>query len=211
MPSTAPKRSAVARRDAGAVVRYVQTRLQLLYGVRAPRVERFVRPSDGGREVLYLREHREQLEIALYLPPEALARGSSIELGDDLFCQVAEGVSHFLYLTDRAKCGRPVTQLELELQAEVDKFVLLLDDSFASKDEQTVGHVRRRLFDNVAFLHPEGSELGDRYRAAHHLASCFARRIEHHIRAMTLTELRRELCRFFGAGQRQKVEMALAA
>jgi len=37
---------------------------------------------------------------------------------------VAEGISHFVYLIWSASHHRPVSQLELELQAEVDKYVL---------------------------------------------------------------------------------------
>ena len=39
------------------------------------------------------------------------------------FCTVTEEVSHFLFLLFRAGCGRAVSQLELELQAEVDKYL----------------------------------------------------------------------------------------
>ena len=41
---------------------------------------------------------------------------------DDLW-KVLEGISHFNYLVLRAADDRSVTLLELELQAEVDKFV----------------------------------------------------------------------------------------
>ena len=39
------------------------------------------------------------------------------------FCLAVEGVSHFVYVALAAARQRPVSQLELELQAEVDKFV----------------------------------------------------------------------------------------
>ena len=45
------------------------------------------------------------------------------------FCAAAEGVSHFLYLAHRAGQGGQVSQLELEAQGELDKYlsvVLLL-------------------------------------------------------------------------------------
>ncbi len=41
----------------------------------------------------------------------------------DAFMLAIEGVSHFLYLVWNATHARPVSRLELELQAEVDKFV----------------------------------------------------------------------------------------
>src|SRR5439155_5592450 len=41
----------------------------------------------------------------------------------DPFCVVAEEVSHFVYLFFCARAERQVTQLELELQGEVDKYL----------------------------------------------------------------------------------------
>lgn len=188
--------------------------LERLYGVRAPRVEPFVRATAESREVLLLRQGAEDLEIALYLPAVALERATprSAALTDDVFCQVVEGVSHFLYLADRARREVQVTQLELELQAEVDKFVVLVDELYKSRGARgSVDVARGRVFGNVTFLHPEGSEHGDRYREAHKLASRFARRIERSIAEGDISRLRRDLMRFFGASLREKVEMALAA
>jgi hypothetical protein len=188
--------------------------LQGLYGIRAPRVERFVRATAESREVLLLRQSEGDLEIALYLPAIALERAPARReaLTDDVFCQVVEGVSHFLYLADRARREVQVTQLELELQAEVDKFVVLVDALYERRSAQaSVDVARGRVFDNVTFLHPAGSEHGDRYREAHKLASRFARRIERSIADGDIARLRRDLMRFFGASLREKVEMALAA
>ena len=42
------------------------------------------------------------------------------------FCLAVEGVSHFVYVALRAARERPVSPLELELQAEVDKFACCL-------------------------------------------------------------------------------------
>ena len=40
------------------------------------------------------------------------------------FCIMIEEVSHFLYTTWKARHDIQITQLEIELQAEVDKFIL---------------------------------------------------------------------------------------
>ena len=56
-------------------------------------------------------------------PAPAAASRPSAEL--DALCQIIEGVSHFVYVVERARVGREATQLELELQAEVDKWVVL--------------------------------------------------------------------------------------
>jgi hypothetical protein len=115
----------------------------------------------NSREVLLLRESAGEVEIALVLPPESkqIPAGGGLS---DVWRQVAEGVSHFIYLAERARVSLPVTQLELELQAEVDKFVLSL--GFCKDSAHSVVS---RLFDSPHFLDPEGSEAGERYRLAH--------------------------------------------
>lgn len=79
------------------------------------------------REALLIREHGDELELGLFIAPdiiEVLSAPNPIDHPDALCCAI-EGVSHFLYLCDRIEKGIKVTQLELELQAEVDKFILL--------------------------------------------------------------------------------------
>ena len=116
-------------------LRRIQSELERFYGLeRAPNVTRFVRDGDqGSREVVLLRESADELEIALFLPPESkqIPTGGALS---DVWLQVAEGVSHFLYLVERARVSLPVTKLELELQAEVDKFVLSLGFTGISAD-----------------------------------------------------------------------------
>ena len=194
----------------------IQRRLEGIYGLEAPSVEPFVRPSGDTREVLEVRKVRGVIELRLHLPQAALSEEASLSL--DVFCQVAEGVSHFLYLAERALRELPATQLELELQAEVDKY-LLLSGSLASGVDTTpvaphgrARHVRERLFEDVRFLHPEGTILGDRYRYANQLAARFALRVERAFsRGIEARSLKRLLRAFFAAGQREKIEMALAA
>jgi len=77
-------------------------------------------PADGGDE----------LGLSLYLDPALLAR---LTRADPLvrlhagnvadWCTALEGVSHFLYLAWNAGHDKPVSLLELEMQAEVDKYV----------------------------------------------------------------------------------------
>ncbi|HEX7453023.1 MAG TPA: hypothetical protein VF294_12090 [Polyangiaceae bacterium] len=96
----------------------IQRELEAFYGLeRAPNVTRFVRDGDlGSREVVLVRESETELEMALVLPPESkrIAVGGAL---NDVWLQVAEGVSHFIYLAERARVSLPVTKLELVLQA----------------------------------------------------------------------------------------------
>ncbi len=184
-------------------LRRIQRGLEQYYGLeRAPNVTRFVREGDeGSREVVLLRETNNELEIALFLPPESkgIAVGGALS---DVWLQVAEGVSHFIYLVERARVALPVTKLELELQAEVDKFVLLhelLTDGAGLVES---------LFDSPRFLDDEGTESGERYRLAHRLAARFVSRA---VVANDRSRARERLCSFYRAGQTEKIRLACAA
>lgn len=167
----------------------------------------FVRPvDDRERERLLVREDPEGVELALLLPRRLLEKQGATD-DPDMLLQALEGVSHFVYLAERVRTGLPSTQLELELQAEVDKFVLLAVDEppLAGPDR---ARLRERLFEHVRFLHEEGSEAGDRYRMANSLAARYLCRLEvlHTPRAFEA-----ELRRFYRAGQTEKIWMARAA
>ncbi len=197
---TAPPKLAGRQRE----LRRIQRRLERFYGLEAaPSVTRFVQEGEqGSREVLLVRQSPEGVELALVLPPEAraIARGGTL---DDVWLQVAEGVSHFLYLAHRVRVDLPVTQLELELQAEVDKFVL--SSEFSGDSAQCL---ITRLFDSPQFLDPEGSEAGERYRLAHRLAARFVSRITEVHDEQRAREL---LQSFYRAGQTEKISLASAA
>src|SRR6478752_5443608 len=119
----------------------IQRRIERYYGLEsAPDVTRFAKPcADGERETLLVRESDSAVELALVVPTEAPCAGAN-----DTWLQLLEGVSHFVYVVERVRTGLPTTQLELELQAEVDKFVLLsLEPGF---DRETAHRLHERLF-----------------------------------------------------------------
>ncbi|MDX1607024.1 MAG: hypothetical protein R3202_12580 [Candidatus Competibacterales bacterium] len=129
-------------------------------------------------EKLLVRQQGEDLELSLYLDPELLERLAEDDPETGLhggnladFCTALEGVSHFLYLIWNAGHGRSVTPLELEMQAEIDKYVL---------SARALRHHRRApaqlhywLFDRALFdAGLSGPEL-ERYRAASHYAGTY--------------------------------------
>lgn len=88
------------------------------------------------RETLVVRDDGEQIDLALYIADEVVVRahafvearrgGRDPLIHLDAFCVATEGVSHFVYLTFcGARQERPVSQIELELQAEIDKYLVL--------------------------------------------------------------------------------------
>jgi hypothetical protein len=191
----------------------VQAAIAAYYGVEgAPPVDDFIeaRDDEGGRETLLVRDGGDELEVTLRLPRRALAA----KPGFDALCQLVEGVSHFLFLAERARRELPVTHLELELQAEIDKYVLFAHEGpfIGAFDPARAARVRDHLFGRASFIHPSGTEPGDRYRMANDLAARFAGRLETIFAARgRFGEMRAALRRFYGAGQAEKIQLARAA
>lgn len=168
--------------------------------------------DDDAREQLIIREGPEGLELGLCLPRgvAGATRASSL----DELCQVVEGVSHFVYVAERARREQPVTELELELQAEVDKWVMLVDPCHGDFDPRASERIRERLYGRVRYAHPRGSERGDRYRMANELAARFSGALErrfHEQGAARVDDLRQSLRRFYWSSQGDKLAMAQAA
>jgi hypothetical protein len=186
----------------------VQRRIEAFYRLeQAPLVQPFIKVARRGeREAVRIREAGDgALEIEVRTP----LLSSNPRL--DALCQIIEGVSHFVYVADRARRQLPATQLELELQAEIDKYMLLVL-SKASFDPDIAHLLHAQLYERVHFAHPEGTELGDRYRFANDLAARFVRRLEVlYAEKGRRTELRDALARFYGMGQADKIQYARAA
>jgi hypothetical protein len=188
----------------------IQRGLETLYRLdRAADVDAFVTHADEGeREALFVRESEDGLELLLRLP-RLVERAVDVDgAGLDPLCQIIEGVSHFVYLADRASQGREATQLELELQAEVDKYVILAS-SLRDFDERTSRRLRERLYENIAYVHDAGTEEGERYRVANGCARRFTHRLERdYVMRARFGELQGELRRFFHMGQGEKLRAA---
>ena len=91
--------------------------------------------DSGGRDVeeklLISERDGETADVSLYLQAELLDRLrrnnpshrlNTRNIGD--FCTALEGISHFLYFAWNADLDKSITLMEMELQAEVDKFVM---------------------------------------------------------------------------------------
>jgi hypothetical protein len=197
-----------------AVAGAVQAALERMYQLdRIADVDEFVTPAAAGeRETLFVREVGGDLELALRLPPLARREFDAACDGDlDPLCQIIEGVSHFVYLADRARAGREATQLELELQAEVDKYVVLAA-SLGAIDSSSSARLRARLYDEVTFAHAAETELGERYRMANDLAGKFVRRLEReYLASRRYPELHACLRAFYRMGQEEKLRVGRAA
>jgi hypothetical protein len=109
-----------------------------------------------------------------------------------------EGVSHFLYLAWNAGHDKPVSLLELEMQAEVDKYVAsywLLRQQFPGRFP---AELRRLLFERTRIDPRLAGGREGLYREASRYAEKFCRRLEQSFReahgrseSQIIAELRR--------------------
>lgn len=152
-------------------------------------------------ESVLLAEDDEGMAVSVYLDSQMLGR-----LGQDNPMQtlkashlndlwtVLEGISHFNYLVWSAGRDRSVTLLELEMQAEVDKFIstwLLAQD----QDEcEFANRLHGWLFDKVRFRPELSEDEYARYKTANDYAARFCHGLTRRLRGncnKTLFELRR--------------------
>lgn len=220
-PSRSAPPPAAQPREGAATSLLGETQRRLVEYYRLPRmplVGEFVRPSSAdGRERLRVREAAGVLEMALELPVGALSlpavaldRRRHAEL--DRLCQLVEGVSHFVLLADRAQRDCSTTELELELQAELDKYLLLAVAPTRPLARAERRALRSRLFWQVRFNHSSQTIRGQRYRLAHRLAWRLTRRFERrYLQEARHAELRCELQRLYRVGQGDKIAAAMAA
>lgn len=153
--------------------------------------------------------------VSLYIDPDLLARlgreDPIVRLHEGNvadYCKALEGVSHFLYLAWNAGHDRPVSILELEMQAEVDKYVA----SYWLLRRQLPGRfpaeLRRILFERARIDPRLADGREDLYREASRYAEKFCRRLERSLRrsgAGTEGEVLRELRRFYRLTNARKV------
>ncbi|MFO1519361.1 MAG: hypothetical protein U1F57_06850 [bacterium] len=179
----------------------IQKSIETTYGIRSPwAVEAFlIDESQRGAfaekipwlknssEALLISQDEEEVELGLLFDSKLLEWSEAhdwetlvsntplLSLPLQKIGALIEGVSHFVYLTWRAEQDRAVTQLELELQAEVDKFVLLLGDTSVSERHEFF----HRLFSETPWRPDLNSAEKERYETAMKLATRYC----HHLKS----------------------------
>tara|TARA_R110000782_G_scaffold13730_16_gene40344 strand:+ start:4156 stop:4734 length:579 start_codon:yes stop_codon:yes gene_type:complete len=164
-------------------------------------------------ERLLIVEHETGLDLSLYIsfdvmkhledahPLELLEEGKYSE-----FCLMLEGVSHFLYVIWNASHQKKVTLLEMELQAEIDKFIMmtsLLDDECCRDD---INCLQKWLFEKNSFdAMLTESEL-ERYKQANYYAGKYCMNLQQQYKLQGLNNgLLKELRRFYRLVQEDKM------
>ena len=123
----------------------------------------------------------EELHVALFLDDSVLAQLARTAADPwtqerlSAFCAATEGISHFLYVAHRARQGGQVSQLELEAQGEIDKYLAVLMQLWATGRRSASRELRRRLFERTVLRPGLSAPERDRYRFASALAAACAR------------------------------------
>jgi len=168
-----------------------------------PAAARTSGPTD--EELIVAQPENGEMAMSLYLDPELLQRLDRADPMERLhdgnvadYWTALEGVSHFVYLAWNAGHDKPVSLLELEMQAEVDKYVgsyWLMRRQFP---DRFPAELLRLLFERTRIDPRLAAGREDLYREASRYAEKFCRRLEQSLRgarggsqAGVLTELRR--------------------
>ncbi len=205
----------------GEIAVCVQRRLESLYALEPESpVTDYLVPVDaarhlpGGGSRTLVAQDGDGLSVGVVLDDSV---GAGLERADPReridgsnlgpFTTLTEEVSHFLYVLFRARSDRPVTQLELELQGEVDKYLVSLF-FFGLREERAVsGRLRQALFARYELAEGLSAESCERYHEASRLANRYCGWLEsRYLRDRSREDLARETRRFWRLGQREKLE-----
>lgn len=134
--------------------------------------------AQSGAVLVTQTEHEGEVQLGVYVREEALSQLEKLDLAsrctsEDLaaLCTAIEEVSHFAYLLWNATREKSVTQLELELQGEVDKFIT----SSLLIARHNDGLVPAGLFDRIFHGFRVRDDLDEARRERYEVASSLAR------------------------------------
>jgi hypothetical protein len=171
------------------------------YGALVPNTE----------ESVLLSQDEDGLALSLYLDESMLERLTRDNPMDELradqlddLCKVIEGLSHFNYIVWRAQHDKAVTLLELEMQAEVDKFVGTLLIALDQQDFDFARRLHGLLFDRVSFNPDLDANQLERYRAANDFAARFCHGLRDRLKRDS-TRGMYELRHFYRLSQAEKI------
>lgn len=173
----------------------------------------------SNQERLLVQDDAEGFLMSLYIDDAVLAhlhRDDPLQSLHDgnlaEFLVALEGVSHFHYVIWNAARDHSVTPFELELQAEVDKYVAAAKLIVGQRGGDVPRELHHTLFEAFALPPDMSEELKMRYADANRYAARFCRTLRlrhpgHHDDRGYLAELRR----FYRLPRNEKVKYILAA
>ena len=140
-----------------------------------PESEARAYPGQGSRTLM--REEGDSLSLAVVLEPAVAERlvetdpRVRLDSGNlNAFCTLIEEVSHFVYLLFCARVVRSITELELELQGEVDKYLTAASLLSLQNEGALSPGLRAALFRQYHLREDVSAGRAERYRAASDMA-----------------------------------------
>jgi len=163
--------------------------------------------SRDNDERLLIAEYEDGLDLSLYIAADVMKHLENAHPIDLLeqgkyseFCLMLEGVSHFLYIVWNAQHQKKVTLLEMELQAEIDKFILL--QALADSDS----NLQNWLFEKNGFDEMLTENELERYKQANYYAAKYCMSLQQQYKPRDLNnDLLKELRRFYRLVQEDKI------
>lgn len=165
------------------------------------------------REKLLVRSSDDGVDIALYVDAQVVERlladdpAETLHDGNlDDYWVALEGVSHFLYFIWNTHHRRTVSRLELEMQAEVDKYVAAAFLIGAQHAGRVPAELHRHLFDECSFDDTLDDNDLALYRSANHYAGRYCEQLAHtYLRSRRHGGMINELRRFYRLTQHDKI------
>ena len=166
------------------------------------------------RERLLIAEHEDGMDISLYISAEVMQLLEDIHPADLLndgkyseFCLILEGVSHFLYLVWNASHRRKLTLFEMELQAEIDKFILMQSLFDSERDRSSPDNrVAHWLFEKHDYHDMLSSDELVRYERANRFAGKYCKELQQQYEVSEMNrDLLNELRRFYRFSREDKL------
>lgn len=199
-----------------SIPRQFQDWLQELYCLPPmPPVDAFLmegRAINGPTESLLLREVADTLELGLYLDPgivERIERRGGFDnfayqsLED--FWTVLEGVSHFVCLGWHAERDREISALDLEIQAEIDKYVTAWEFAQQCGLGDLAASLHEQLFSSWRPVESVNDTIAERYIRASETAARYCLYLRRHESPLALRNELREFFRLPPFRRRQRI------
>ncbi len=164
-------------------------------------------------QLLISQDHKNHIDIMLYIDKSILVSLQQNNPVEHIHPQnlnnlwlAIEGVSHFLYLTWHGERDRPITRLELELQAEVDKFICTRELLLQQQQFQSMHALHTMLFEEITFHDDLDDTEMERYLTANRYAAKYCLTLLQQLRSSGFTPtLTNELRRFYRLSQNDKI------
>lgn len=199
-----------------SIPRQFQDWLQELYCLPSmPPVDAFLiegRTVNGPTENLLLREVADTMELGLYLDSDIVERIQRRGGFDNFayqsledFWTVLEGVSHFVCLGWHAKQEREISALDLEIQAEIDKYVTALEFARQCGLGDLAESLHEHLFLSWRTADGMNDALAERYFRASEIAARYCRYLRRHENPLALRKELREFFRLPPLRRRQRI------